>query len=199
VRALNGATDQAPRDVAFNSQFTPPLFSGAAFATPTSYQPLAAGAEIALNVTPVGNPSVLEGSTVVTPVAATMYTTFFTGDPGTLYPIFNVDDRRRIKDQAKITFYDAAPVSTAAEPLILPPGTDPTMVPLTANVLSLGNVLTIAARPGDYEMWLREYPTTTMLAGPVAVTLADKSLYGVFLSNDANGTSIDISLIDGFP
>jgi hypothetical protein len=199
VRALNGATDQAPRDVAFASQFTPPLFSGAAFATPTSYQPLAAGAEIALDVTPAGNPSAPEASTLVTPLGAKMYTTFFTGDAGALGVIFQQDDRRRIAGQAKITFYDAAPVSAVVEALVLKPGTDPTTIATSTAILTPGTAQEIAAVPDGYEIWLRDFITSTMLAGPVAVTLADKGLYGIFLSNDANGTTIDISLIDGFP
>ena len=41
VRVINGANDRQPRDVAFNNQFTPPLFPGAVFATATPYLPIA--------------------------------------------------------------------------------------------------------------------------------------------------------------
>ena len=199
VRALNGATDQAPRDVAFDGQFTPPLFAAAAFGAPTSYQPLASGATLTVNVTPTGNPGVLEVTSSVVPVAATVYTTFFTGDAGALNLLFVPDDRRRVLGQAKVTFYDAAPVSTGAEPLFLAPGTDPATAPLTSTLLTPGGVQAMGLAPGTYELWLRQYFTTTILGGPVTVSVDEKGLYGIFLSNNADGTTIDIKLIDGFP
>jgi uncharacterized protein DUF4397 len=205
MRALNGATDQAPRDVAVNNQFTPPLFPAAPFAMPTSYQTLAAGASIPINVTPVGNPGVLELTNAVSVAPAKAYTTFFTGDAGALALNFEQDNRRRIAGQATITFYDAAPVGPDVDVLILVPGTDPNTVNgfTTTTSVTPGSVQPASmAAPASYEIWLRTFSGTVtpgaILAGPVSVTLADKGLYGIVLSNDANGTSIDMTLIDDF-
>ena len=59
LRTLNGVPDQLPRDVAINSEFSPPLFSATPFAAPTAYKPVPLGA-YPVQVTPVGNPGVLE-------------------------------------------------------------------------------------------------------------------------------------------
>ena len=204
VRALNGATDQAPRDVAFNSQFTPPLFSGAAFGTPTQYEPLTAGL-IPINVTPVGNPGVLELDSTAGLSPAKMHTMFFTGAPGVLLLNPLQDDRRRIAGVAKITIYDAAPVVGTLEVLILPPGTDPNTVNLFAGQLvAVGGTLgPTGVPPGTYEVSLRKYDdaltTATVVGGPFSLAVAEKGLYGIFLSNDPDGTTVDMKLIDSSP
>jgi hypothetical protein len=199
IRALNGATDQAPRDVAFNSQFTPPLFSAAAFGTPTTYEPLTAAESIPVNVTPVGNPGVLELTGSVTLIPTKMYTTFFTGDAGALSLSYQPDDRRKLAGLAKITLYSAT-TSGAPELLILAPGTDPTTVASsqTPTFVTPAGVQPITVLPGTYEVWLRTYLTTTIVGGPVTVTVAEKGFYGIVFSNNANGTTIDMSLIDDF-
>jgi len=200
VRALNGATDQAPRDVAFNAAFSPPLFSAAAFATPTAYEPLAAAAGVPVNVTPVGNPGVLELASTADVVPSRMYTTFFTGDAGALALNFWAEDRRRLAGLAKISFYGAHTVTGAPEILLLPPGTDATTAATQSipTVVTPATVSAITVAPGTYDLWLRDYGTTTILSGPVTITVAATGLYGVVTSNDANGTTIDMTLIDEF-
>ena len=200
VRVLNGATDQAPRDVAFNGVFSPPAFSAAAFATPTAYEPLAAAAAVPVNVTPVGNPGVLELDSTADLVASRVYTTFFTGDAGALTLNFWPEDRRRLAGLAKISFYGAHTVTGAPEILLLPPGTDATTAASQSvpTLVILGTVSAITLAPGTYDLWLRDFGTTTILSGPVTVTVAAKGLYGVVTSNDPNGTTIDMTLIDEF-
>lgn len=203
VRALNGATDQMPRDVAFNNEFTPPQFSNVAFATPTPYAPLTASVTTAVNVTPVGNPGVLELSSAITPVGGKMSTMFFTGDAGALILSPQQDNRRRIAGQGTITFFDAAPVDAAVEILVLAPGTDASKAPVSlSTIVSAGSVLATAVAPDNYEISLRATDasgTSTIVGGPFALTVVDKGLYEIFLSNDANGTSIDQKLIGSSP
>ena len=199
VRALNGATDQAPRDVAFNNEFSPPLFSAAAFATPTAYLPLTAAAGIPVNVTPVGNPGVLELTGTADLVSSRMYTTLFTGDAGALALSLGEDDRRRFAGLAKVTFYGAHTVAVP-EILVLPPGTDATTAPSQSNPSFAipATVSPITVPPGTYEVWLRTFATTTIVGGPVTITVAERGLYGIVTSNDADGTTIDMKLVDEF-
>jgi len=203
VRALNGALDQVPRDVAFNGQFSPPLFSAAAFAAPTAYQPLAAAASVPVNVTPVGNPGVLELTGAVDLIPSRVYTAFFTGEAGTLGLTFQQDDRRRLADAAKITFYGAHTLQSP-EILVLAPGTDPNTAAgqQQPSVVTPGTISAIAIAPGTYEIWLRvfnaDFTAVTIVGGPVTVTVAARKLYGVVTSDNANGTTIDMTLIDDF-
>jgi len=203
VRALNGATDQAPRDVAFNSQFTPPLLSAAAFGTPTPYQPLVGGSTTHVDVTPAGNPGVLEVSTDIIFTGAKTNTLFFTGDAGALRLVTQLDDHRRVTGQGKVTFYDAAPVATPVEVLFLLPGADPLTAPLSVSTfMNTGDVLPIAIAPEAYEIFLRKYDDAgakTIVGGPFSLTVVERGLYEVLFTNDANGTTVDLTLIGSSP
>lgn len=198
IRVINGATDRQPRDVAFNGEFSPPLFSAVPFAAPTPYEPLPSSTDaIAVNVTPPGNPGVLEYSGSTVPAPATKYTAAFTGDPGALILTMPVDDRRRVTGASKLSVYDLAPAFPFVDFMILPPGTDPTTA-LPATTAAPPSVTSFPWGPGTYEIWARDSSTATMLAGPVTVTVAEKGLYGFVLSNNPNGTTVDIALIDDF-
>jgi hypothetical protein len=41
--------------------------------------------------------------------------------------------------------------------------------------------------------------TTTVVAGPIPVTLADTGFYGVLITDGATGSTADLVLIDDFP
>jgi hypothetical protein len=106
---------------------------------------------------------------------------------------------------AKITIYDAAPVGTTVEVLILSPGTDPSTVALFSGqfVAAGGTLGPISVPPGSYEVSLRKYDdtgtTATVVGGPFSLTVAEKGLYGIFLSDDPDGTTVDMKLIDSSP
>ncbi len=57
--------------------------------------------------------------------------------------------------------------------------------------------------PGTYEVSLRKYDdaltTATVVGGPFSRAVAEKGLYGIFLSNDPDGTTVDMKLIDSSP
>jgi hypothetical protein len=206
VRVINGATDRQPRDVAFNNQFTPPLFPGTVFVTPTPYLPIAAGTDVPVNVTPVGNPGVLEFSGTVSPSAATSITMLVVGPAGALFANTPQDSRRRIKSQVKLTFYDAAASCGLCDVLILPAGKDPNDSPALDPTfgtdpyqqVTLGSVVPATQVAGDFDVVVRPQGTLTVVAGPTRITLKDAGLYGIVLSDNPNGTTIDLTLIDDF-
>jgi hypothetical protein len=206
VRVINGAYDRQPRDVAFNNEFTPPLFPNTVFVTPTPYLPLTPGADVPLNVTPAGNPGVLELSTAFTPTSGASFTVLFTGATGALIPNAPQDDRRRVKTQSKLDFYNVSSICVTCDILMLPPGTDPNTAPaVDPNFgtdpylpISPGSVVPVTQIPGDYEITVRTQGTTTILSGPTKVTLKDAGLYGIILSDNPNGTTVDMTLIDDF-
>ena len=205
VRVINGANDRQPRDVAFNNQFTPPLFTGAMFATATLYSPLAPGTDVPVNVTPAGNPGVLEGTSAFSPQPGAQYTTFFTDVAGTLLMNLPQDDRRRVKSQAKLQFYYAAASCPVCDLLVLPPGTDPNTI-IALDVfgsdphpqLTPLSIIPVTQWAGDFDVVLRPQGTQTIVAGPTRITLKDGGLYGIILTDNPNGTTIDMTFIDDF-
>jgi hypothetical protein len=206
IRVINGATDRQPRDVAFNNQFTPPLFPGTVLATPTPYAPIAAGTDVPVNVTPAGNPGVLEFTGAFSPTPATSHTMLIAGPTGALFTNIPVDDRRRVKSQAKIVFYDAAASCTLCNVLILLPGKNPDDYPALDPTfgsdpypeITLGSVITATEWAGDFEVTIRIQGTKTIVSGPTPITLKDAGLYGIVLTDDPNGTTMDMTLIDDF-
>ena len=206
MRVINGATDRQPRDVAFNNVFTPPLFAGTVFGTPTPYSPLAAGTDVPVNVTPAGNPGVLEYSGTYSPTSAASYTTLVVGPTGALFTNTEADDRRRVKGQAKIKVYGAAPSCAVCDVLVLTAGTDPnTLEPLDPIYgtdpypqVGLGSIISVTQWAGDFDVVVRTQGTKTIVSGPTRVTLKDAGLYGIVLTDDPNGTTVDTTLIDDF-
>ncbi len=206
IRVINGATDQQPRDVAFNNQFTPPLFPGTVFATPTPYLPLAPGTDLPVNVTPAGNPGVLEFTGTLSPASGASYTLFVVGATGEVFVNNPQDDRRRVKSQANLNFYDAAASCGLCDLLVLPSGTDPNIYPALDPYygtdpypqVTLGSVLPVKQWAGDFDVVVRVQGTQTIVSGPTPITLKDAGLYGIVLTDNPNGTTIDMKLIDDF-
>jgi hypothetical protein len=52
--------------------------------------------------------------------------------------------------------------------------------------------------PGDYEITVRDQDTLAIVAGPVPVTLADKGVYGLLLTNAADSVTIDLQYFYDF-
>jgi hypothetical protein len=206
LRVINGAWDRQPRDVAINSEFTPPLFPGTVFVTPTPYLPVPPSNDLVINVTPPGNPGVLELTGDLIPIPGAKYTLMFTGATGALILNLPQDSLRRIKSQAKLNFYDVAGSCGLCDILLLAPGTDPNTQPALDPIFgtdpypqtSLAAIVPIIQFAGDYEVTLRISGTQTIVSGPTPITLKDAGIYGIVLSDNPNGTTIDMTLIDDF-
>jgi hypothetical protein len=202
VRAINAATDKGARDVAFNSAFSPPLFPSVPFATATGYAPIAASGDVVVNVTPPGNPGVLELDQHVATIAGQSHTLLFAGDAGALTFTFDTDLRRRIVNQAQLTIYDNAPQFAALFVILLPAGSaiDPgtagaslTLIPGSSNVAALP--------PDGYDVYLRDATTidsTLIVAGPIPITVAGSGIYSLLVTNGADTTKADVAQFDDF-
>ena len=199
LRIINAATDTVPRDVALNGVFSPPLFSAAPFAEPTAYAPVAVGTQ-ALNVTPVGNPGVLELDTQISPAPARRMTLMFTGPAGTLVHTAIVDDGRRIQNQAKMNFMNAATQFLAVDFVLTLPGSDPTNVDAQSVLGTPGSQVAYSQfPPGTYDLYLRETTTRALLSGPTAITLAGSGIYSVLATNGPDTATATVTLYDDFP
>ncbi len=157
-------------------------------------------------MTPAGNPGVLEFTGAFSPQPGSQYTLFFTGLAGALLINSPQDDRRRVKSQAKINFYDAAASCSVCDLLILTPDTDPDTVPALDPIygtdphvpITPGSITPANQWAGDFDVVIRVPGTLTIVSGPTRITLEDAGLYGIVLTDNPNGTTIDMSFIDDF-
>ncbi|HZF29908.1 MAG TPA: DUF4397 domain-containing protein [Gammaproteobacteria bacterium] len=201
LRVINSAVDQAPRDVAVDGQFSPPLFSAVPFKTKTAYASVPVSAALKINVTPPGNPGVLELDSTVPTGPTTLNTVLIGGPPGALTQVNFVEDNRRIPAVGRLQFYNSAPqILPSIDFFIVPTGTtDLTLFLPYASLLSPGGSAQLPVVPGTYDLTLRQTATTTVVAGPIPITINRGGLYGVLATNNANGVSADVTLLDDFP
>jgi len=197
LRTLNGAPDQLPRDVAINSQFTPPLFSATPFAAPTAYKPVPLGA-YPVQVTPVGNPGVLEIDTTTVGVIGERVTMLFGGQTGALQPVFAVDDNRRYNREARLRLMNAASQFTAIDFTIVLPDADPNLVFPQATLFPPGAAPYVTLHAGDYDLYMHQVGTPTILLGPTRITLAAGGIYGVLAVDGPDTATASAVYFDDF-
>ena len=197
IRVINAAGDMGARDIVLNGDYTTPLFPAVAFGAQTAYQLVPVGSE-QLNVTPAGNPGVIELDTTVTTSASQLSTILVSGDAGTLTDVIATDDRRPIEGQATLRIFDAAPQFTTLNFYIVAPGTDVTTVlPVTALGAPSVNAQTVLL-PGTYDLVVTDASTGTIVAGPQSVTIDSAKFYTVLAVNGASSASADVILLDDF-
>jgi hypothetical protein len=198
IRAINGATDRAPRDVTVNLQFSPPLLSATQFGEPTAYAPTPAG-NIQINVTPVGNPGVLEMDAPVFGVIGQRTTLLFSGPAGALLPIYAADDGRRLNREAKMRLMNAASQFVAIDYVLTAPDTDPNTYPSVATLFIPGVSSYVPLNPGDYDLYLYAAGTPTLLSGPTRISVAAGGIYGALAVDGPDTATANVLLLDDFP
>jgi hypothetical protein len=199
LRVINGATDMAPRDFAIGGQFSPPLFSTIPFAEPTPYATVSVATQT-INVTPVGNPGVLELNQELATGPLQRATVLFGGPAGTLTHAVALDDGRRIQNEAKLLFMNAATQFPTVEYVLVPPGDDPSLYQASAALSAPGTrPVYDGLPPGDYDLYLRQPSATALLSGPTRISLAAAGIYGVIAVNGADTATAGIAFFDDFP
>jgi hypothetical protein len=199
LRVINGATDTAPRDFAINQQFSPPLFAATPFATPTAYATIPVAYAQPINVTPVGNPGVLELDQLFSTNAGQRWTIMWSGDAGTLTHAVGLDDYRRIVNEVKIRFFNAATqFSPAVDFVLVLPGGDPTDIQAVGALFAPGVSTFIPLPPGDYDLYTRVTTTTQIVSGPTPISVAGRGLYSVLATNGPDTATATITLFEDF-
>ena len=199
IRVLNGATDRAPRDFAVNGVFSPPLFSSTPFGDPTAYGLVPLVANMPINVTPVGNPGVLELNQTLTPLAGRRGTLIFGGPTGALTHSVVADDGRRFHNEAKLRFFNAASQFAGGLELVIgSPGDDPATLAGAAAIIPMAGADYLPLGRGDYDLYLRVLGGT-VVAGPTRVSVAAGGIYGILATDGPNSSTAGIVLFDDFP
>ena len=201
VRALNLADDGAARDVAINHEYSPPILPAVPYGTLTSYVNVPVNPSLPITVTPVGNPGVLEFDGQLSAPAGALSTVLFAGPAGTLTQQIVTDDRRRIRDEAKLRFLNGAnQFTTVTEMVLLPPGTtDQTTVAPTVTLGAPAMTDYLYAKPGEYDLLLRETSTNVVRAGPIHVNLVSGGIYGILALNGPDSATASVVFTDDTP
>ena len=169
LRVVNGATDQAPRDVAIDSQFSPPLFSAIPFGEPTPYAPYPTVAA-KINVTPVGNSGALELDQTIAGFPGQRATMLFAGPAGTLFRAFVLDDGRRINLEAKVRFMTAVSQFFAVDFVVTLPDGDPNFLAAVATLAAPGLSSSYTPLgPGEYDLYVYQAATANAAVGTDAL------------------------------
>lgn len=194
VRVLNAAADGAPRDVILNDA---PAFAAVPFGAPTDYTSVPGG-PFTVKVTPAGNPGVIEGEATVEPAGPFFETVLVTGETGALKVTAARDNNRRFPSTARIRFFNGATQFEAIDVYLVTPGSSISsafpIASLPAGESSIQN--SIAAR--EYDLMIGEFGTTTVLFGPLTVTLENNGLYSILVTNGADTETADVVLLDDF-
>ncbi len=200
LRIINGAADTAPRDFALASQFSPPLFANVPFAVPTDFVTTAVAGPQTINVTPVGNPGVLELTGQFTSVPLQRATLVFGGAAGTLTHLVTYDDGRRVANEAKLLLMNVATQFTSLDFVLTQPGADPNPVPPETALAAPGSTLAyVPLPPGEFDFYLRVSGTTNYASGPTRLSVAAGGIYGILAVNGADTATATIVLFDDFP
>lgn len=198
LRVVNGATDTAPRDFAINREFSPPLLPNVAYAAPTAFATVPIAIEQPINVTPVGNPGVLELDQTLTTLGPERWTLLFTGDAGTLTHVLVLDDLRSIHNEAKLRLFDAATQFEFLSFLVVLPDGDPTLYPPVTVLSAPGISEYLPVPPGDYDLYLQSALTGALLSGATRISVAAGGVYSVMAINGADTSTAGLVLLDGF-
>jgi hypothetical protein len=201
VRAINFADDGAARDFAINHEYSPPILPAVPFGTATSYVPVPVNASLPITVTPVGNPGVLELDAPLSAPAGTLNTVMFAGPAGTLTSQIVTDDRRRIRNEAKLRYFNAAnQFTTVTEMVLMPAGTTDQTTVAPATALGAPAVTDyLYSTPGEYDLFFRETSTNTVRAGPIQVNLVSGGIYGIMTLNGPDTATATVVFIDDTP
>jgi hypothetical protein len=168
------------------------------FAEPTAYAPVPVGT-VKVNVTPVGNPGVLEIDTQFSAAIGQRVTGLFTGPAGALLAIFAADDGRRFNREAKIRFMNAASQFSAIDFVITLPGGDPNQPFPVAQLFAPGVSDYVPLYPDDYDLYLFQAGTPTVLSGPTRITVAAGGIYGALAVDGPDSATANVRLLDDFP
>jgi hypothetical protein len=197
VRIINGASDRAARDVFLNDDFTAPFAANVAFGVPTDMTPIV-NQQNKITLTPVGNPSTIEGEVTSSYGAGTPYTLVFSGAAGALEGIAAGDNFRVVYDRAYLQVINAVNHVELVTFYVEAPGTDLTAAIPTFGLESPGISARVPFTLAEHEITLKDFATGTVLFGPQTFDMSSPGIYTLVAVDNADGTTADVVLMDDF-
>jgi hypothetical protein len=109
------------------------------------------------------------------------------------------DDGRRLHTEAKLRFGTVASQFAAIDLVLTNPGIDPNLVPSISSLLTPGLSTYVPLPAGTFDLYLRQFAGSTILAGPIPVTLSNGGIYGVLAVDGPDTATAGVVLFDDFP
>jgi len=198
IRVVQTIDDRMDRDIYIDDTTMPPFLSAHPFGLLTDYADVSAILHT-LITTPVGMPGTEESVRNFFGTSGRRFTALIGGDTtdGIITQIIS-EDKRSISGQSTFTLLNGAGLFELLSFYLVLPGTDITTQGSNLDLFAPDFTLRIPVIPNDYEIWIEDPFTTTVLAGPLPVTMVDGGVYGILLLNNADGSTVDIQLFDDF-
>jgi hypothetical protein len=198
LRVIQGVDDRLDRDIYIDTTAVAPLFPAQPFGVLSPYMDVTVAQHMVIT-TPAGNPGTEEASIGYFAIPGRTATAVIAGDTTDgVSTHMVVEDNRSIAGQATVRIYNAAGQFDSSAIYIEEPGTDVTTVNPLVNIFPPQSQQRIPLLPGDYEITIENLATSTILAGPLAVTMNDGGVYGILLINGPDANTVDIVLFDDF-
>jgi len=204
LRTIHAATTAGPLDVVSEGDFMNPLHASIAFGEISSYAPVPNG-ESALQVTPAGDPGVLEIDDTLNAATGTRLTQIINGEPGALTAVILNDNNRGRASRALYRVRHGGQLLPTVDLYLAPPGTGPDITdlqPVAIGLFSGGGEFLSTVLPGEVELLVVENDQdattadTNIIAGPVPVAMADGRVYDIVLLDSATAGTLDVVVSD---
>jgi hypothetical protein len=194
LRFVHASPNAPPLTVITNGNFTTPLVPSLAFENFTPYVSLTA-APIDVAVTPASNTSDVLIHEALNGEAGTVHSIYAIGDLANVQALVTRDDDRRLATQAKLRIIHAAPSAGPVDIYLAAPGSSiASLAPTYPSVPFGADTEFVSYAAGAYDITITPAGSKTAAIGPLAVTLADKSVYTA-VARDAPGGGAPLGLI----
>ncbi|HLU07072.1 MAG TPA: DUF4397 domain-containing protein [Woeseiaceae bacterium] len=192
-RFFNAALGSGSMDVYVGDEFATPIVSDLAFGTVSGDVEVPAG-ESEYTYTAAGNPGAILAEDEDTVAPNTRGTNFVIGEPDDLDVAVFPDDRRPITSFSKVRVVQAAIGFEQVDIYLLPPGTDIADRPPNLPRVPTGNSSNyVQLEPGSYEITVTKTGEKTILAGPLALSLASGDIVESVMLDTADPNVLTLS------
>jgi hypothetical protein len=199
-RVANLVVDLPAVDVYAGTATPPPAFAAVAEGTQSQAR-IVTPATFTAIVTPAGAPANSIASSSLALVAGIGRTLVAAGvAAGGRVTLRGVADLARpITGQAQVRVVNGAPAAGTVDLHVLPAGTSPSATSADLAALALQSSGIVALEAGTYDVFFTAASSTTVLTGPVPITVAGSGLYSIYLADlVGGGQPLRVLLADDF-
>jgi hypothetical protein len=151
-----------------------------------------------ISFTPAGNPSVIEVEESQPFSVGRLYTAIAAGDSSDLELSLALENRRPLRDAARLQIINGARLFGNVEFYVTEPGTN--IADATPVIVTEGPAISAFSNipPSGYEFTVVDADTDAVLAGPIALSVEAGGFYSVLALEAVGGATVDIVLLDDF-
>jgi Domain of unknown function (DUF4397) len=192
-RFFNAALGSGSMDVYVGDDFVTPIVSSLDFGTVSGDVEVPSG-ESEYTYTAAGNPGAILAEDEDTVTANTRGINFVMGEPDELEIAVFPEDRRPITSFSKVRVVQASIGFEQVDIYLLPPGTDiADTAPNLPRMATGASSNYVQLEPGNYEVTVTETGEKTVLAGPLALSLASGVIVETVILDTADPNVLTLS------